>query len=111
MGLGNFNQNNSFGGIGQGGIAQGGIGQGGIGQGGIGQGGFASGGGGHINQNVHPQVSNTSTQTSSSEASMKSNRIWVILASVFVLILISAFTVIYINQSDDNKPAKKQRRR
>ena len=111
MNSGNFNQNNSFGGIGQGGIGQGGggqggIGQGGIGQGGIGQGGFASGGGQHINQNVHPQVSNTSTQMNSGEASMKSNRIWVILASVFVLILISAFTVIYINQSDDKKPEK-----
>ena len=115
-----FGQQNSFGGIGQGGIGQGGIGQGGIGQGGIGQGGIGQGGigqggigpgvGHHINQNVNPAVSNTSTQMSSGEASMKSNRIWVILASVFVLILISHLrSFMYSNQM--TKSLKHQRKK
>jgi serine/threonine protein kinase len=110
MNQGGFSAPNPYGGAGQGGIGQGGqggIGQGGIGQGGIGQGGIGQG---RMNQNVHPDVRNTTTEIAPGEASMKSNRIWIILAAVFVLLLISIFTVIYVAKlggkdikSTDNK--------
>ena len=94
-----YGQGGQQGGIGHGGH-QGGIGHGGH-QGGIGHGGHQGGiGQGNINQNVNPSVSNTTTQIDSNEASMKSNRIWGILAAVFVLILLAGFVAIYVGQSD-----------
>ena len=90
------------GGMGPGGMGPGGIGPGGMGPGGIGPGGMGPGG---IASNT-PVVGNHSTDFQPNEVGMKSNRIWIIFTSVFVLLLFTIAAVLYYNLRGDGKERK-----
>ena len=91
-----------------GGQSIGGIGPGGIGPGGIGPGGIGSTGVGISSGIVQPNLppATNSTQVHAGEASMKSNRIWIILSVVFVLILMSVLAVLYISKNNAREPVE-----
>jgi len=94
------------GGMGPGGMGPGGIGPGGMSPGGMGPGGIGPGGmgpGGITNNN--PVVNNPSTDFQLNEVGMKSNRIWIIFTSVFILLLFTVAAVMYYNlRGKGNEP-------